>query len=218
MNKLKTFIVDDEPDGIDTLRNFLTKYCPDVEIAGTAHSVDEAVERIKEAGPAYDEHALKAFKHHAVNYILKPVNIDELIDTVNRVKKLVSDAALASLPSAQPVNRAALPNKITLPVLDGLVYVEIDKIIRCEAEGNYTVFYFTNKPKMMVSKTLGSYEKVLMQHGFFRVHHHHLINLAHLERYQRGRGGSVVMSDQKSIAVSQRKRDEFLRLIDNMQD
>lgn len=250
MNKLKTFIVDDEPDGIDTLRNFLIKYCPDVEIAGTANSVDDAVERIKEAGPdlvfldinmpgadgfelfdriddpefhvvfvsAYDEHALKAFKHHAVNYILKPVNIDELIDTVNRVKKLVSDATLASSPSTQPVNRAALPNKITLPVLDGLVYVEIDKIIRCEAEGNYTVFYFTNKPKMVVSKTLGSYEKVLVQHGFFRVHHHHLINLAHLERYQRGRGGSVVMSDQKSIAVSQRKRDEFLRLIDNMQD
>lgn len=248
---LTTLIVDDEPDGINTLRNFLAKYCPDVVVLDDAKSVDEAAKKISRHHPqlvfldvnmpgangfelfnkikepefqvvfvtASDDHALKAFKHHAVNYILKPVNIDELIDTVNRVKKLV--ATETTVPGAasfiQPVNKASRPNKITLPVLDGLIYVDIGEIIRCEAEGNYTTFHFTNRPKVLVSKTLGSYEKALLPHGFFRIHHHHFINLAHLEKYQRGRGGLVIMSDKKSIAVSQRKRDEFLRLIDNIQ-
>lgn len=250
-NPLTTLIVDDEPDGISTLRNFLAKYCPGVTVLGEASSVDDAITKINTLHPqlvfldinmpgasgfevfdtikdpdfqvvfvtASDDHALQAFKHHAVNYILKPVNIDELVDTVNRVRKLVAAEAAGtdSGPFSQPVARTTLPNKITLPVLDGLVYVEIDQIIRCEAEGNYTIFHFANRPKMLVSRTLGSYEKLLLPHGFFRIHHHHLINLAHLEKYQRGRGGLVIMSDKKSIAVSHRKRDEFLKLIDNIQ-
>ena len=107
-----------------------------------------------------------------------------------------------------------MPEKLALPLLNGLVYVDISSIVRCEAESNYTVFYFTGRPKIVVSKTLGTYEKQLAPYGFFRVHHHHLINLAHLEYYQRGRGGMVTMSDKKEIAVSQRRKEEFLRIIE----
>jgi two-component system LytT family response regulator len=250
MKKLATIIVDDEEDGINTLRNFLTKYCPDVEVIDTAASVAEAVDKIKLGTPdlvfldinmpgsdgfqlfnklpdadfsvvfvtAYDEYALKAFKHHAVNYILKPVNIDELIETVARVKRMVAaNIKTQDIDTVmQAVARPGLHNKIALPVLDGLVYVNVDTIIRCEAENNYTVLHFTDRPKLIVSKTLGSYERLLQPFGFYRVHHQHLINLAHLERYQRGRGGVVTMSDKQDIAVSQRKRDEFLRIFESL--
>lgn len=252
MNKLSTIIVDDEPNGVSTLRNFLARYCPNVAVLGDAASVSEAARKIKLYSPqlvfldinmpgadgfellekmeapsfhvvfvtAYDDFALKAFKYHAVNYLLKPVNIDELIESVARVEKLVA-SAMPGRQVTQPLQttgKSALPEKLALPVLDGLVYVDIASIIRCEAEGNYTVFYFTNRPKMIVSKTLGGYEKQLEPHGFFRVHHHHLINLAHLEYYQRGRGGLVKLSDKKEITVSQRRKDEFLRLIERVQE
>lgn len=249
MNKLSTLIVDDEPDGINTLRNFLAKYCPNVEVVGNAASADEAQQKIGLLSPklvfldinmpggdgfellkrigepdfhvvfvtAYDDFALKAFKYHAVNYLLKPVNIDELISTVERVEKLVSAAAPdANIKQLLQSMANTLPNKLALPLLNGLVYVDIATIIRCEAESNYTVFYFSNRPKIVVSKTLGSFEKQLAVLGFYRIHHHHLINLAHLEYYQRGRGGMVTMSDKKEIAVSQRKKDEFLKLIERI--
>ena len=162
---------------------------------------------------AYDEYALKAIKHQALDYILKPINIDELINAVAR-------ARAKNDPHKTNENTQGLlhgfpekTDRIALPVLDGFLYVPVHEIIRCEAESNYTSFHFTNRSKLLVSRTLGSFEAQLKPHGFIRVHHHHLINLRHVEKYQRGRGGIVFMSDKKEVLVSQRKRDEFLQLI-----
>ncbi len=165
---------------------------------------------------AYDEYALKAIKHSALDYILKPINIKELMLAVSRAQSLHQkqdmQSQLASLMQAIPRNNNNL-EKLMLPLSDGFVYVPVQEIIRCEASGNYTVFYFTSRSKMVVCNTLGYYEEVLAGYGFIRVHHQHLINQHHVERYQRGRGGTVVMCDQKEVAVSQRKRDEFLRMM-----
>jgi len=249
MNMIRTIVIDDEPDGRSTLRNFLTKYCTDIELVGEAASVAEAVEQIRLNKPqlifldinmpdedgfalfnhitspnfhvifvtAYDQYAVKAFKHNAINYILKPVNIDDLIDAVEKVKKMIETKLMAQqldtlLRSVHKTH--GVVNKIPLPVLDGFIYVNVDDIVRCEAEANYTCFYFTNRPKLVVSRTLGNYEKSLKDHGFMRIHHHHLINLSHVVQYLRGRGGIVIMSDKKHIDVSQRKRDDFLRIIE----
>lgn len=167
---------------------------------------------------AYDEYAIKAIKHHALDYILKPVNIDELIHTVNRAVKLHETKHFTQQVQAmlQSFQKQKAPEKIALPVMDGLVYVPVQEIIRCEAEGNYTMFYFSGRHKMLVSRTLGSYELTLKPMGFVRVHHQHLINLHHVEKYQRGRGGVVIMSDKKEVIVSQRKKDEFLKMISSI--
>lgn len=249
MKAIRTLIIDDEPDGRSTLRNFLTKYCPDVEIVADTESIEEALEVINTTHPqlvfldielpdedgfslfkyipnpefhvvfvtAYDDHAMKAFKHNAVNYLLKPVSIDELIAAVHKVKKLLdAETAVQHLDSLlQTVQKMhSSVNKITLPVLDGLIYVNVEDIIRCEAEGSYTSFHFTNRPKLLISRTLGSYEKQLKDYGFMRIHHHHMVNLSHVQQYLRGRGGAVIMSDKKQIDVSQRKRDDFLKFIE----
>lgn len=164
---------------------------------------------------AYEEYALKAIKHHALDYILKPINIVELIKTVNRADKLfdkhVVNRQINNL--LQSVQRPQAPEKISIPLGDGFLYVPVQDIIRCEAESSYTVFYFTNRNKVVVTRTLGSYEMLLRPYGFIRVHSQHLINIHHIEKYQRSRGGAVLMSDKKEVIVSQRKREEFLRLM-----
>ncbi len=164
---------------------------------------------------AYNEFALQAIKHHALDYILKPVNIDELIAAVSRARSIGNNYSLNEKIQTmlQTFQKTQAPEKIALPVLDGFIYIPVNEIIRCEAEGNYTCFHFTSRTKMLVSRTVGSFESQLKNYGFIRVHHHHLINPNHIEKYQRGRGGIVFMSDKKEVIVSQRKRVEFLKLI-----
>jgi two-component system LytT family response regulator len=90
--------------------------------------------------------------------------------------------------------------------------VQTDDVIHCEAQGNYTYFHFTNRSKLLVSRTLGFYEDLLKNRGFVRIHHHHLINLMHVEKYQRGRGGIVIMIDKTELTVSQRRKDDFIKM------
>jgi two-component system, LytTR family, response regulator len=166
---------------------------------------------------AHDAYALQAIKHYALDYILKPINIDELVRAVERAESM-SEAYISKSKEmsrlAEGMHKPRQLDKIALPVLEGFVYVHVRDIIRCEAEGNYTTFYFVNRSKLLVCRTLGSYEDFLKHEGFVRVHHHHLINVAHVEKYQRGRGGVITMSDKTDITVSQRRKDAFLGAIE----
>lgn len=249
MDKKNTIIIDDESDGRNTLKYFLNKYCPYIEVAGEAESIDEGVVQINNLAPqlvfldinmpdedgftlfsripdpsfyiifvtAYDEFALKAIKHRAFDYILKPINIDELIAAVHKVKKDIGHRnENSSSPSHAALSKIILDDKLALPIADGLVYVNIQTIIRCEAEANYTAFYFTNRPKILVSRTLGTYEEYLKPYGFIRVHHSHLVNKLFVEKYLRGRGGIIIMSDKKEIVVAQRKKADLLKFFGNL--
>ncbi len=168
---------------------------------------------------AYDAYALQAFRHHAADYLLKPIDIHELMATVTRIVRLRDDKIkvkeLTDLLHA--FKRPAEKPKIALPVTEGLIYVRTTDIVRCEASSNYTFIYFEDGRKIIVARTLVLYEEALKDKGFARVHHQHLINLHHVEKYVRGRGGIVVMSDQKEIQVSQRKKEEFLRLLEGQE-
>lgn len=164
---------------------------------------------------AYDQYAVQAFKHHAVDYLLKPIVIHELMITVNRVAKLLEDKNRIQQLSAllQYIKTPVEQTKIALPTLEGLVYVHTMDIVRLQADDNYTSLYFKGGKKMLVSHTLAYFEEALKEQGFVRIHHQHLINLQHVEKYIRGRGGYIIMSDGTSLQVSQRKKDEFLRII-----
>lgn len=165
---------------------------------------------------AYDNYALQAIRQHALDYILKPLNVQSLTAAVERAYRYWAqqqvagrfDDLLASLQQPQ-----APTAKIDLPTTNGFIYVCIDKIIRCEASDNYTLFHFTDRKPVIVCRTLGSYETILKDFGFIRVHHRHLINPDHLLQYLHGRGGTILMSDNREVSVSQRKREEFLKLI-----
>ncbi|MBP1164707.1 two-component system LytT family response regulator [Chryseobacterium sp. PvR013] len=164
---------------------------------------------------AYDQYAVQAFKHHAVDYLLKPIVIHELIITVNRVARLLEDKNKIQQLSAllHHIKSPVEPSKIALPTLEGLVYVHTIDIVRLQADDNYTSIFFKGGKKMMISHTLAYFEEALKEQGFVRIHHQHLINLQHVEKYIRGRGGYIIMSDETSLQVSQRKKDEFLRII-----
>jgi two-component system, LytTR family, response regulator len=164
---------------------------------------------------AYAEYALKAIKFSAVDYVLKPVDISELQEAVEKVIKRRSKAQnldkgklevlLSNLKSDDSENY-----KIALPTANGLVFVKLKNILYLEAESNYTNFHFADGSKIMVSRTLKEYEEMLANNGFFRIHKSYLINLNEIREYVRGDGGYVVMSNKMALDVSKRKKEPFL--------
>ncbi len=166
---------------------------------------------------AFDEFALKAFKFNAVDYLLKPINIEELKNAVNKVlhngighkakqiESLLNDIS----------NTNARIDKIALPTSEGLIFIETDDIVRCESSDNYTMFYFTNHQKTIVSKTIKYFDELLREHNFQRVHQSHLINLKHVKKYFKGDGGYILMSDGSTVLISRRKKEAFFNKFNN---
>lgn len=160
---------------------------------------------------AYDSFAIKAIKWSATDYLLKPIDPVELIAAVNKATAALEQKSVHSKHII--ADYGVVGSKLGLPCLEGLKFVNVNDIVRCEARGNYTEFHFIGSRKLLISKPLQSYEEILAPHGFFRIHHSHLINLDHIKEYIKGRGGTVVMQDGQVITVAARKRDEFLNHI-----
>lgn len=163
---------------------------------------------------AYDEYAMKALKVNAVDYILKPIDVEDLKQAVDKVKhkkgKGIKGEEIGVL--LNQIHLSKNIKKIALPTLEGLVFVHIDDIIRCESDENYTTFYLAGKERKVVSKTIKYFEELLEPHHFFRSHRSHLINLNHIKEYIRGDGGYIVMSDGSEVMLARRKKDEFMTL------
>lgn len=162
---------------------------------------------------AYDQYAIQAIKFSALDYLLKPIDPDDLKNAVERFKERHAkpnehndriDALRQNL--AAPKR----PTKIGIPESDGIVFVAINDITRCESDGNYTIIKLTNGSKILSSKTLGDYEDMFTHSNFFRVHRSHLVNLDHLSKYVKGEGGYVILSDGSEIEVARRKKSEFM--------
>ncbi len=162
---------------------------------------------------ATDKYALKAIKYSALDYLLKPIDIEELKAAVSKVlekkNNLKSVENLSFL--LQNIQRKDDNyNKITLPTGNAFEIVSVKDIIRCEADGSYTYFYLVGGKKLMVSASMKHYEDLLPENDFIRVHHHHLINMAHVVRFLKVDGGYAVMSDNKQVEISRRKKDAFM--------
>lgn len=172
---------------------------------------------------AYDHYALKAIKASVLDFILKPVNKEELKDAVH--KALIQHhenqeqhrdmAGIADL-LARFQNRMMI-RKIRIPTIHGFSLADIDKIIRCEASNNYTTLHFSDQAPVIVSRTLAEFEAELKDYGFVRIHHKHLINAGQISEYLKGKGGGgyVVMRDRVQLEVSVRKKEILTRLFDN---
>jgi two-component system LytT family response regulator len=163
---------------------------------------------------AYDHYAIKAIKFSALDYLLKPVDLDELRSAVERHRQSPQPVSRESyqnlLENLEPENKT---KKIALPDNSGITFVDIDDIIRCESDGNYTRFFLATGRKILVSKTLGEFENLLSDEGFFRVHRSHLINLSKITRFQKSDGGHVELSDGSKVEVSRRKRGAFVEML-----
>lgn len=242
---LKSIIVDDEISSRNVLRDYLRKYCPDVELVGEADAVDTALPLIRQLRPdivfldvemprgngfdlleqvgeigfetvfvtAFDHYAIQALNYSAAYYLLKPVSIDELITAVDKIKKQREKNAASFHASVILENihaASAQQKKIVLPLMEGFEVVKIADIITCEAHDNFTDFHFSSKPKMMICRSLKFYEDLLADSGFMRVHKSYLINLEHVVKYLRGKGGEITMTDGHIIPVSPQKKEAFM--------
>ncbi|WP_300665978.1 LytTR family DNA-binding domain-containing protein [Fluviicola sp.] len=237
--KLRAIIVDDERHSLETTAILIRKFCPDVEVIAELQNPIDAVETINTEEPdllfldismpkmngfellnvltykdadvifttAYDEYALEGFKQGAVHYLVKPIDAEDLVESVQRVKKKRSEA------KSSGINGMGLKPKIPISSLNGVELIEVDQIIRCESDGNYTTIVLLQR-KITVSKTLKEIEKQLIDFPFFfRLHNSHLVNLNQVVKYIRGEGGSVILTNQEEIGVSRSKKMELLEVL-----
>ncbi len=158
---------------------------------------------------AHDQHAIRAFRFSALNYLLKPIDPVEIVETVKRFKRRSNPVK----PQSLGIFKEAINNnikRIILPTSEGTHMVEIKDIVRCEADSNYTTFYISDTQKVVVSSSLGTYEKLLVNHNFTRIHNKHLVNLLHIKKFLNTMGGMVKLSNGEMIDVSTRKRHELI--------
>ena len=245
MKKISAILVDDELDSREILRNYLGKYCPEVNILTDCANIQEAEKAIEENDPqlvfldiempygnafdlleqletidfeiifitAFDQYAVQAFNLSAVHYLLKPLDIEELINAVDKAKSRIEKSQKINQSKILLENMAALntqQQKVVLPLLDGFEVVKLSEILYCEAEGNFTCFYFKNGKKSLICRKLKFFENALTHHRFCRVHRSYLINLEYVKRYLKGKGGAVVLENGVEIPVAVARKSVFL--------
>lgn len=160
---------------------------------------------------SYAEYAVKALRQSAIDYLLKPVNPDELKVALEKFSHKKRDSSLEQLKVLMHNIGRQKADRLCLPTLTGFITVAIPDVVRCESDNTYTTFHMSDKRKIIVSKTLKEYEQLLEEHNFQRVHNSHLVNLEHVREYLKGEGGTVRMSDGSEVDVSRRRKDDFRR-------
>lgn len=239
--KLTAIIVEDEETSRQILKNYLQKYCPNVQVLGEAANIDEALvlirnndldlvfldvempygnafDLLEKVGDvnfetifvtAYDHYAIDALNAHASYYLMKPISIDELIKAVDYVTDIkTKENALQDeilIPKTQSIN-----GKITIPQQSGFEVLNTADILYCKADDNYTEIYLNTNKRKIVSKTLKYFEEALTDSSFARVHKSYLVNVNEVVKYQKGKGGSVILSSGKEIMVSASRKSELL--------
>jgi two-component system LytT family response regulator len=163
---------------------------------------------------AYSNYAIKALNLSASSYILKPIDIDELVASVEKIKTNRDNNIEVSSTKVLAENIKAINNreqKIVLPQMDGFEVVKITDIIRAEASDNYTVLYLTDGKKYTLSKTLKYYEELLGEFGFLRTHKSHLLNPSHVVKYKKGKVGQAIMVDSSVVLITAAAKKEFMQ-------
>ncbi len=191
----------------------------DIELSG--HNSFELLEQVNNLDfekifvTAHEQFGIQAIKHRATDYILKPIDKLDLTEAVERAaSKIYAKRMLANQKQIIEFN-LNYTHRLSLPAQDGLIFVDIQKIMYCESEGRYTRFYLANQEKkILVSKNIGEYEILLPKHIFIRIHSHYIVNLSYVEKYVKGRGGHVVLTNGTQLDVSVRKKDDFLGIVE----
>ena len=168
---------------------------------------------------AFNEHAIRACQYSSIGYIMKPINPDELLQAVSRIRvqggeKIEERIELFNKSLSNPNSF----EKMSISAIDGIYFVNIKDIVRFEAEDNYTHIYFANGERITASKTIKAYEDMLQMLNFYRVHKRHVINLNYLRKFIKGDGGYLVMDDGKKIEVSRRRRPAFMEQMRRLEE
>jgi len=168
---------------------------------------------------AYDEYAIRACKVSAIDYLLKPVDPDELKEAIGKAQRRVekdklSDRLDAFIQNMSDEGRQV--KKITLKTADTIHILNVSDIVFCKADGNYTTFHLLDRKTIVVSRPIGDYEELIGSRQFMRTHQSYLVNLDHVIRYEKGDGGHVVTVHENNIPVSTRKKEQLMQYLQNM--
>lgn len=158
---------------------------------------------------AYNQYAMDALNQHAAYYLLKPISIDELIKAVDFVTQIKTKEQQLSDTILQPITKNS-NEKIAVPMQSGFEVIETENILYCQADDNYTHIFLTEGKTILVSKTLGFFEKQLVDKGFFRIHKSYVININLIKSYHKGKGGTVILNNGKSLPVASSKKAGLL--------
>jgi two-component system, LytTR family, response regulator len=233
---MKAVIIDDEKDSRQILADYLSRYCPEVNVCGFGESVATGLEEIRKHNPeivfldiempygngfdlldrvgnitfetvfvtAYDNYAIQALNQSAAYYLLKPIDIDELVKAVEKIKKERTDKNYIEHARILIENKKpGAHQKIMLPTLEGFEIVNINTILYCD---------FEHGAPLLICRTLKYFEEVLHGHRFMRIHRSYLINPDFVVRYAKGKGGYVTMKNNQELEISPNKKKEFLEL------
>ncbi|PSK92230.1 LytR/AlgR family response regulator transcription factor [Taibaiella chishuiensis] len=209
--------------GVDTGYQCILQHRPDVVFLDIELIHESGFELVRKFGSpffeiifttAYSQYALDAFKIQAVDYLLKPIGIAELQAALQKAEqKITLKQASNQLLKLLDEKSKSQQEKIALPTLQGYKFVDQKDIVYCKAAGSYTYFFFTGGQRELVSTGIGLCEQLLAAPVFFRVHHSFIVNLGHIDKYVKGRGGYLVLDEGTHIDVSISRKDEFLKLI-----
>ena len=241
MTKLRTILVDDEPDCVNLLKFELQQHCPQIEIVGTFSSSTKALNEIDLLYPdlvfldieipvmngfelleklmpinfniifvtAYNQFAIKAFRFSALDYLVKPFDINDLVEAVAKAEKQ-QQPSTTQLEKLQREIKGAAITKIAIPGQNGVTFIEINDIVFAEASSNYTKLVLLNKQQHIISKTLKDVQDVLEQQHFLRIHRQYIINLNHVKQFFRGDNMYVVMDNGENIPVARSQKDKLV--------
>lgn len=164
---------------------------------------------------AYDHYAIKAIKYAAFDYLLKPIDIEELKVAVNKISEPKNSNTKSQVEQLQEniKNPLLSLNKLAIPTIDGLNFYNITEIVLFEANSNYTYLHFYDGKKVLASRTLKEFEELLPEETFFRPHHSHIVNINYISRYIKGEGGQIVLSNGMTVDVSRRKKMNLMKMI-----
>jgi len=167
---------------------------------------------------AYNDYAIKAIKHSALDYLLKPVDKDELISAVQRAKENKTKRSPNHIDNLLDlINSKKQPKRLAVPTQEGLIMINTDEILYCESDSAYCKLFFINQARpLVISKVLKEVEEVLQGGDFCRIHNSYLINMRFVQRYIRGEGGDVVMNNGTRLPVSRTRKQDFVNLLEKI--
>jgi two-component system LytT family response regulator len=165
---------------------------------------------------AFEKYAVQAFRFSAIDYLLKPIETTELSMAIQKLQLKTSASDLGRkfetlLGNMDQFRQFTPPKKLIVPTINGFELLPVMDIIRCQSDINYTTIYMKDKGKLVVARTLKEFEEMLGEYRFFRLHNSHLVNLAFIKSYNKGKGGSVTLLDGTAIEVSTRRKEELLK-------
>ena len=163
---------------------------------------------------AFDDFAIKAFQYNAIDYLLKPIDIDDLLRSIKKIDLSNNGSETKTqLSNLLETNNSGEFKKIALSTSEGLHFLELKNIVRLQSEANYTTFHLMDGTRIVVSKTIKNFEKLLTDNDFFRTHKSHIINFKHVTKILREDGGYLLMTDNYKVPISRSKKDEFMKLV-----